>query len=186
MKLSQINSTTVRRLSFHGHEKLFKQFIAQMENYPEKAALSTSVFYDLLEGKGLDSEMRYLAVQAFAKMTKTLSSSQINEIVDSIYDDAVYSIVTPTGSQPALSEVSVTSSNEAVLKKVDGHWKAVGEGEATLTISHPSTNAYWAGQTVEAHITVVKHTPVITWNLEASYPWGAIIESPVSSSNEHR
>ncbi len=104
--------------------------------------------------------------------------------VDSIYDGAVYSIVTPTGSQPALSEVSVTSSNEAVLKKVDGHWKAVGEGEATLTITHPSTNAYWAGQTVTATITVVKHTPVITWNLDASYPWGAIIESPVSSSNE--
>ncbi len=104
--------------------------------------------------------------------------------VDSIYDDAVYSIVTPTGSQPALSKVTVTSSNDAVLKKVDGHWKAVGEGEATLTISHPSTNDYWAGQTVEAHITVVKHTPVITWNLDASYPWGAIIEDPVSSSNE--
>ena len=104
--------------------------------------------------------------------------------VDSIYDGAVYSIITPTGDQPALSEVSVTSSDEAVLKKVDGHWKAVGEGETTLTISHPSTNAYWAGQTVTATITVVKHTPEITWNLEASYPWGAIIESPVSSSNE--
>ncbi len=104
--------------------------------------------------------------------------------VDSIYDGAVYSIVTPTDDQPELSEVTVTSSNEAVLKKVDGHWKAVGEGVATLTISHPSTNAYWAGQTVTATITVVKHTPVITWNLDASYPWGAIIESPVSSSNE--
>jgi len=104
--------------------------------------------------------------------------------VDSIYDGAVYSIVTPTGDQPVLSEVSVTSSNEAVLKKVDGHWKAVGEGEATLTITHPSTNDYWAGQTVTATITVVKRTPVITWNLDASYPWGAIIESPVSSSNE--
>ena len=104
--------------------------------------------------------------------------------VDSIYDGAVYSIVTPTGDQPALSEVTVTSSNDAVLKKVDGHWKAVGEGEATLTITHPSTNAYWAGQTVTASITVVKHTPVITWNLDASYPWGAIIESPISSSNE--
>ena len=104
--------------------------------------------------------------------------------VDSIYDGAVYSIVAPTGDQLALSEVTVTSSNEAVLKKVDGHWKAVGEGVATLTISHPNTNAYWAGQTIEAHITVVKHTPEITWNLDASYPWGAIIESPVSSSNE--
>lgn len=104
--------------------------------------------------------------------------------VDSIYDGAVYSIVTPTGDQPALSEVTVTSSDADVLKKVDGHWKAVGEGEATLTITHPSTNAYWAGQTVTATITVVKRTPVITWNLDASYPWGAIIESPVSSSNE--
>ena len=104
--------------------------------------------------------------------------------VDSIYDGAVYSIITPTGDQPALSEVSVTSSNEAVLKKVDGHWKAVGEGETTLTITHPNTNDYWAGQTVTATITVVKRTPVITWNLDASYPWGAIIESPVSSSNE--
>ena len=104
--------------------------------------------------------------------------------VDSIYDGAVYSIVTPTGDQPVLSEVSVTSSNDAVLKKVNGHWKAVGEGEATLTITHPSTNDYWASQTIEAHITVVKHTPEITWNLDASYPWGAIIESPVSSSNE--
>ncbi len=104
--------------------------------------------------------------------------------VDSIYDGVVYSIITPTDDQPALSEVNVTSSNEAVLKKVDGHWKAVGEGVATLTISHPNTNDYWVDQTVTATITVVKHTPVITWNLDASYPWGAIIESPVSSSNE--
>ncbi len=115
-------------------------------------------------------------------LTTTLDDATWN--VDAVYEDAVYSIVTPTDDQPALSEVSVTSSDETVLKFEDGHWKAVGEGVATLTISHPSTNAYWAGQTVTATITVVKHTPVITWNLDASYPWGAIIESPVSSSNE--
>ena len=103
--------------------------------------------------------------------------------VDSIYDDAVYSIVTPTGGQPALSEVTVTSSNEAVLKKVDGHWKAVGEGEATLTISHPSTNDYWAGQTVTATITVVKHTPEFTWHLPATVNYNRSFAEPVSSTN---
>ncbi len=103
--------------------------------------------------------------------------------VDSIYDGAVYSIVTPTGDQPALSEVSVTSSNEAVLKKVDGHWKAVGEGEATLTISHPNTNDYWAGQTVTATITVVKHTPKFTWHLPAKVNYNRSFAEPVSSTN---
>ena len=103
--------------------------------------------------------------------------------VDSIYDGAIYSIVTPTGEQPALSEVTVTSSNEAVLKKVDGHWKAVGEGEATLTISHPSTNAYWAGQTVTATITVVKHTPVFTWHIPATVNYNRSFAEPVSSTN---
>ena len=103
--------------------------------------------------------------------------------VDSIYDGAVYSIVTPTGDQPALSEVSVTSSNEAVLKKVDGHWKAVGEGEATLTISHPSTNDYWAGQTVTATITVVKHTPKFTWHLPAKVNYNRSFAESVSSTN---
>ncbi len=103
--------------------------------------------------------------------------------VDSIYDDAVYSIVTPTGDQPALSEVSVTSSNEAVLKKVEGHWKAVGEGVATLTISHPSTNAYWVGQTVEAHITVVKHTPEFTWHIPGTVNYNRSFAEPVSSTN---
>ncbi len=103
--------------------------------------------------------------------------------VDSIYDDAVYSIVTPTGSQPALSEVTVTSSNEAVLKKVDGHWKAVGEGVDTLTISHPSTNAYWAGQTIKARITVVKHTPEFTWHIPATVNYNRSFAEPVSSTN---
>lgn len=103
--------------------------------------------------------------------------------VDSIYDGAVYSIATPTGSQPALSDVSITSSDETVLKKVDGHWKAVGEGEATLTISHPSTNAYWAGQTIEAHITVVKHTPEFTWHIPATVNYNRSFAEPVSSTN---
>ena len=103
--------------------------------------------------------------------------------VDSIYDGAVYSIVTPTGDQPALSEVKVTSSNDAVLKKVDGHWKAVGEGEATLTITHPSTNAYWAGQTIKARITVVKHTPEFTWHIPATVNYNRSFAEPVSSTN---
>lgn len=103
--------------------------------------------------------------------------------VDSIYDGAVYSIITPTGSQPALSEVSVTSSEETVLKFVDGHWKAVGEGVATLTISHPSTNAYWAGQTVTATITVVKRTPEFSWHIPATVNYNRSFAEPISSTN---
>lgn len=103
--------------------------------------------------------------------------------VDSIYDDAVYSIVTPTGDQPALSEVTVTSSDETVLKKVDGHWKAVGAGTATLTISHPNTNDYWVDQTVTATITVVKHTPEFTWHIPGTVNYNRSFAEPVSSTN---
>ncbi len=85
MKLSQIDAMTIRALGFNVHEKLFKQFIAQMETQPEKAILSTSVFYNLLEGKGLDSDIRYLAVEAFAKMSKGLAPNQISEVIDNIY-----------------------------------------------------------------------------------------------------
>ena len=101
--------------------------------------------------------------------------------VDSVYTGAVYSMTSGDGVH-ALNTPTVTSSDEDVLKIVDGHWKAVGAGTATLTISHANTD-YWAAETVYAHITVEKYTPVITWNLDASYPWGAVIDNPVSSSN---
>ena len=103
--------------------------------------------------------------------------------VDSVYTGAVYGVNAPEAGEPAQNAVTVTSSDEKVLKYVDGGWKAVGAGTAILTIAQPN-NDYWTGDTIEASITVEKYTPVITWNLESTYPWGSQIMIPVSSSNE--
>ncbi|MBQ6777766.1 MAG: hypothetical protein IJP52_05585 [Paludibacteraceae bacterium] len=104
--------------------------------------------------------------------------------VDSVYTGSVYGIETTTGdANQAMNAVTVTSSNENVLKPVDGGWKAVGAGQATLTIAQ-ANNDYWTGDTITATITVEKYVPTITWHLEASYPWGAHILTPVTSSNE--
>lgn len=104
--------------------------------------------------------------------------------VDSVYDGTLYSLSdTPEEGEPVQNDVTISSSNKNVVDYVNGHWKAVGAGSATLTIAQKN-NDYWTGDTITTTITVEKHTPVITWNLDASYPWGAIIESPVSSSNE--
>jgi len=105
-------------------------------------------------------------------------------LVDSIYAGAVYSVNAPEEGEPAQASVSVTSSNESGLRYVDGAWKAVGEAnDVTLTIRQ-AANDYWEGDTITATIDVIKHTPVITWQMENSYPWGAIIGTPVLSSNE--
>lgn len=102
--------------------------------------------------------------------------------VDSVYTGAVYSITEGDGVHN-LNEVSVTSSDETVLKKVDGDWKAVGAGTATLTISHANTN-YWASETVYAHITVEKYTPEFAWHVPATVNWNRTFAHPVSSTNE--
>lgn len=102
--------------------------------------------------------------------------------VDSVYTGAVYSVNAPTGTQPAQNAVTVTSSNEKVLKIVDGNWKAVGEGEATLTIAQ-ANNDYWTGDTITANITVEKYTPEFTWNLPATVNYNRAFTSPVTSTN---
>ncbi|MBR0195151.1 MAG: hypothetical protein IJQ32_02770 [Paludibacteraceae bacterium] len=112
-------------------------------------------------------------------LTKVLNNGTWK--VDSVYTGAVYSITNGDGVH-ALNTVSVTSSDEKVLKYEDGGWKAVGAGTARLTISHAQTD-YWAAEKDSVEITVEKYTPVITWNLEASYPWGAQENQPVVSSN---
>ena len=101
--------------------------------------------------------------------------------VDSVYTGAVYGVNVPGEGEPAQNIVTIKSSNENVLKPVDGGWKAVGAGTATLTIAQIN-NDYWTGDTITATITVEKYTPVITWNLENRYPWGAQKANPVSSS----
>lgn len=103
--------------------------------------------------------------------------------VDSVYTGTVYSVNAPGEGEPAQNIVTVKSSNENVLKPVDGGWKAVGAGEATLTIAQIN-NDYWTGDTITATITVEKYTPEITWNLESSYAWGSQIGNPVSSTCE--
>ena len=102
--------------------------------------------------------------------------------VDSIYDGTLYSLsATPEGEEPEQNEVAITSGNKNVIDFVDGHWKAVGAGTSVMTFAMKN-NDYWTGDTITATITVEKYTPVITWNLENRYPWGAQKENPVSSS----
>lgn len=105
-------------------------------------------------------------------------------LVDSVYTGNVYGVKnTPTGSEPAQESVTVTSSNEKVLKLVDGHWKAVGAGTAILTIAQ-ANNDYWTGDTITATITVIKHTPVFTWHIPTTVNWNRTFAHPVSSTNE--
>lgn len=104
--------------------------------------------------------------------------------VDSIYDGTLYSLsATPEGEEPEQNEVTITSGNKNVIDFVDGHWKAVGAGTSVMTFAMKN-NDYWTGDTITATITVEKYTPVITWNLESSYAWGAQISNPVSSTCE--
>ena len=107
-------------------------------------------------------------------------------LVDDIFEGDIYTVApTPANGQPAQNDVTVTSSNEKVLKFVDNKWKAMGEGEATLTIAQQANN-FWTGDTITtANIHVSKHTPTITWSndIQSTMPWGAIINNPVSSSN---
>ena len=108
-------------------------------------------------------------------------------LVDDIFEGDIYTVTpTPANGQPAQNDVTVTSSNEKVLKFVDGKWKAIGEGDATLTIAQQANN-FWTGDTITtANFHVSKHTPTITWSndIQSTMPWGAIINNPVSSTNE--
>lgn len=104
--------------------------------------------------------------------------------VDSVYDGTLYSLSdTPENGEPAQESVIITSGNTKVIDFVDGHWKAVGAGTSVMTFAMKN-NAYWTGDTITATITVEKYDPVITWNLENRYPWGAQKANPVSSSCE--
>lgn len=107
-------------------------------------------------------------------------------LVDDIFEGDIYTVTpTPTNGQQAQNDVTVTSSNEQVLKFVDNKWKAMGEGDATLTIAQQANN-FWTGDTITtANIHVSKHTPTITWSndIQSTMPWGAIINNPVSSTN---
>ena len=107
-------------------------------------------------------------------------------LVDDSFEGDIYTVTpTPANGQPAQNSVTVTSSNEQVLKLVDNEWKAMGEGYATLTIAQQANN-FWTGDTITtANIHVSRHTPTITWSpdIQSTMPWGAIINNPVSSSN---
>lgn len=118
--------------------------------------------------------------------TTTAFNNKTTWRVDDFFEGDIYTVTpTPANGQPVQNDVTVTSSNEQVLKFVDGKWKAMGEGDATLTIAQQANN-FWTGDTITtANIHVSKHTPVITWSndIKSSMPWGAIINNPVSSSN---
>lgn len=103
--------------------------------------------------------------------------------VDSVYTGSVYGIETTTGdANQAMNAVTVTSSNENVLKPVDGGWKAVGAGTATLTIAQ-ANNDYWTGDTITATITVEKYVPEFEWHLPATVNYNRAFEHPVTSTN---
>lgn len=112
-------------------------------------------------------------------LTKVLNNGTWK--VDSVYTGDVYSITEGDGVH-ALNTVSVTSSDEKVLKYEDGGWKAVGAGTARLTISHAQTD-YWAAETLYTDITVEKYTPEFTWNLPATVNYNRSFANPVSSTN---
>lgn len=105
-------------------------------------------------------------------------------LVDDVFEGDIYTVNAPASGQPAQNEITVTSSNTGVLKQVDGNWKAVGEGDATLTIAQEN-NDFWTGDTITKDIHVSKHTPVITWSndITATLYWASIINNPVTSTN---
>ena len=105
-------------------------------------------------------------------------------LVDDVFEGDIYTVNAPASGQPAQNEITVTSSNTGVLKQVDGNWKAVGEGDATLTIAQEN-NDFWTGDTITKDIHVSKHTPVITWSndITATLYWASVINNPVTSTN---
>ena len=105
------------------------------------------------------------------------------EVGDSIAEEDMYSVNAPGEGQPDQENVEVSSSDETIFKFENGKWRAKNEGNVTITFAQKNTT-FWTGDTITVDIHVSKKTPVITWNLNASYPWGAIVETPVSSSNE--
>lgn len=113
-------------------------------------------------------------------LTKALNNGTWK--VDSVYTGSVYTITSGDGVH-ALNSVSVSSSDESVLKYEDGGWKAVGAGTAKLIISHANTD-YWAAEKDSVEITVIKHTPVFTWHIPATVNWNRTFAHPVSSTNE--
>lgn len=105
------------------------------------------------------------------------------EVEDSVTTEGVYSIVTSPVDGHPFADVNIVSSKEEVIRFVDDKWRAKNAGSATLSIRMPA-NAYWAGDTITATITVNKKTPAITWHLNDNYLWGARINDVVSSTNE--
>ena len=118
-------------------------------------------------------------------VTLTTSLDGATWKVDDLYNESdLYTLgTTPTGNQPTLSGIIVTSSNTNVIDFVNGQWKAKAAGEATLTFSHPATNAFWDAATTTAHITVEKYDPEFTWNLPATVNYNRAFTSPVTSTN---
>ncbi len=104
------------------------------------------------------------------------------DVEDYIATEDAYSVNAPAEGEPAQNAVVITSSDENIIRFTDGKWRAKNAGTATLTIRQ-ANNDYWTGDTITATITVQKKTPVITWNLENNYPWGAQVSEPVVSSN---
>ncbi len=120
-----------------------------------------------------------------SKHTTTLSSwldGITCDVEDAVATEDAYSVNAPAEGEPAQNAVVITSSDENIIRFTDGKWRAKNAGTATLTIRQ-ANNDYWTGDTITATITVQKKTPVITWNLENNYPWGAQVSEPVVSSN---
>ena len=106
---------------------------------------------------------------------------QTYHVDDSVNFAESYSVFPAAGTHPQ-SEVTFASSNDKVVKLQNGKLYAVGAGEADLTF-RMENNAYWTGDTITAHVNIIKYDPVITWDIEASYEWGDMIYGAVSSTN---
>lgn len=84
MELSQITADKVSKFSFDKHKALFTELRAHIGMHPEESAAMLPIFYDLLEGKGCDTDMLPFAADTFVQLSKNLSNEQINEAVDCI------------------------------------------------------------------------------------------------------
>lgn len=95
-------------------------------------------------------------------ITKNTASLTHNLLTDYYVDDeiAFADLYTATNTEV---EVSILSSDEAVIKVEGDRLHAVGAGTATVTISQ-AENYKWTALTAEQTVTVSKHANAIVWS----------------------
>ena len=110
----------------------------------------------------------YSATRTFTlHITKNTATLTHNLLTDYKVDDemAFTDLYTATNSEV---EVSVLSSDEAVVKVEGDRLHAVGAGTATVTISQ-AENYKWTALTTEQTVTVSKHANTIVWSFAGEH-----------------